>query len=338
MSKNFIKKMEKITEKFGRAADNIKASMKKGASKEQIKEYSALEEAVLSAVNPQNLAIDLVEFETTREEIIAFLVGFVTETITEENLREKLLSALTNPDFLLEAYEGDDILYGGECSPKKVVDKNGNEYWTTQQRVCVGKDLGDGRVKSTFLHIRDVLHEAAHLASQKYDPEWMNFDLDKNPFDRVKDHSVGEIESKFLEKVLCGYVLKSASELCYNNQSFGLTEEELRRQMVMLRNEDVRQFLARLRMGKMSGTKDYKQSFSHRYVIGEVGSRLLCEEYKQKPQDTMDLFSYYMSLNANINIDQAVKILTEGKCTTYGEAMGAFKNFYTQNAGEDEMI
>ena len=333
MEKSFMKK---ITEKLGRTADNIKASMREGASREQIKEYSSLEEAVLMAFDPKKLQIKFVEFETTREELLAFLSRFVKETITEETLRDKLLSAINDPTFILETYEGNGHRYGGVTGPQKLVGKNGKEYWSTKKQVFIGKNLGNGKIKTTFLHVRDFLHEAGHLSSQKYDPEWMNFSLQINPADRVKDHSDGEIESKFLEKIFCGYILQNAEQLCADNQSFGLTEEELIQQMVMLRNEDIGQFLSRLKVGKMSGTKDYKKSYAHRYVVGEVCSRLLCEEYKKNPQETIEVFSYYMTQNANITLDQAVKILSDGKLPTYGRAMDAFKELHYQKANDSE--
>ena len=161
-----------------------------------------------------------------------------------------------------------------------------------------------------------VCHEFAHLTSQRMQEKKM-----------PKSEYIGEVESMFIEKVFAKYLLdkKIISEEEYDAVNISLIKSVSNRLEAVFQENDILNFLKgdilteeKLAEGekllKNSPNKDailnriqsiakgtIKSDVDFRYIIGEVVSELLFEEYKKEPQKTTAKFKEYLKHNADID-------------------------------------
>ena len=285
-------------------------------------EYMSIRESISPVISHDRKPLP--EIITTKEEIIAFIDKCIRTMIPSGELQDKMLANLHDPSFQFETFQTNTSSKSGSCGPIKTEDG-----WQVEKKAIIGNDLGNGQIKTEIGQIRVILHEIAHASSQKFDIDWMNQSIN-NPSSREKDSSIGEIESKFIEKLFNGFALNYADELYQANQTFGMDVDSFRKSISWLQQNDNIDFIHDLDNSIAQHDRAYKQRESHRYIIGEIMARILCENYKNNPGQTMDIFEKYMQINAEINIDEASRMLTNNQCRNFGQCVNNFIE-YNQN-------
>ena len=284
--------------------------------KEQVEEYSNIYSSVLSHTNLRSGWDSLHNFEATEDDARRFLLCFVQNAITDQYLQERLSSSLLDNEWEIK---GKPIKTpdGGEAAGSCNWNNGKFTKWVA---------LGVASSRDPSVHITDFrlircwMHEATHSISQKHDAGWRSTQMVPE-----KDQSVGEIEAKFMEKVFVDFVRRNAEVLGDQNFFPGQNEYTFTREMNTLEKNDRLDFISRLKSGIDNPQGGYKDSFSHRYVIGEIVASLLFEEYKQDPVETMHLFSQFLQINAQLDVDECVAFLTKGEYQSYPEAIEAYK-------------
>ena len=170
-----------------------------------------------------------------------------------------------------------------------------------------------------------VAHEFSHVGSER--------NVKKV---REKEQLLGEIESKFIEKVYSKWLCENGviNKVEYNKKAeaqlrslvvdceMAVEESEL---LAALNNDfsvdnlrkvfngardrrRTEEVLTRLAYGK-DGNDDFWGKYVSRYIVGEIVAQVLFEEYQQTPADTEQRFAEFMRKNAELGFEEGIKLL-----------------------------
>lgn len=288
-------------------------------------------------------------FTVTRDKIIAIMRDFFGQTITDAELRAQLTESLFH-DFKLvdEPIDlGHKFMDGKQKMPKATgmcsvvgweIDDYGQIVPKVEKIIYIGKYLEDGDILTNYPRLRAVAHELAHSVSQHMAP--------------VNDPAAVEIESMFMEKLFNRYMLENTDRLIDNGLIYGITAEELQEQVRLTEVEDLGAFISRFstfsdllstsaysarsfngdykRYQRKQTEKNYLSRATYAYMVGEVVSRLLLEDYKNNPDNAIQNYAYYLASTHGVSLDEACDVLTNGYDENFNEALEAYFNYYSK--------
>lgn len=266
----------------------------------------------LNMINCENNFGQLTEIIATKQEILSFIRQFIESVITEPELKQRLLNNLNDKVFNFKLTFGKDS--GGINKP--IINKRGKP--SVYREAWLGVRQFGGKVKTNLKTIRGIIHELAHSVSQKFDLERLN--KYGNPHE--KDQSIGEIESKFIEQIFNTYMLENAKSLG-DKKTLGLTTNQIKYDIDYLEVYDLKDLIEKTKSSRDENDHQ-KREYDKRYVIGEVVAKIILNKYKYNSSKTISLFSSYLRRNADLNIDEAVRFLTEEECQNYPEIIKKF--------------
>lgn len=227
--------------------------------------------------------------------------------------REKIDSILfendSHYDVDFHVRRNGDIKKSGRCF------RDGNNVKVYAE---IGEYLGCDILKSSFSEIKGVVHEIAHATSQKFTGQ----------DSQEKETLVGEIESMFMEKLFVRYCLENmqkVKEVLVKQESKEIPDDQAE-DFVFDMFVNVR-FLDLQKRAKTCGSKitpqnEKEQAF--RYVVGEVYSTVLYNNYLNDPERTIKKFVKYMKNNAEYNLDESARALELGN--SMNEVFSKFEN------------
>lgn len=199
--------------------------------------------------------------------------------------------------------------------------KNGKTVWNGDQVKLyaeIGEYLGCDVLQSSFSEIKGVVHEIAHGTSQKFAGERM----------QEKETLNGEIESMFMEKLFIKYCVENVEkvqDILVKQESKEIPREQAEDFISdMFANGRFLDLQNRLNVcGAKNGFID-KQEFDFRYVVGEIYSTVLYNNYLDDPERTIKKFVKFMKHNAEYDLDESAIALGIGK--SKNEVFSKFKN------------
>lgn len=260
--------------------------------------------------------IDFEECSYSTEDMVNICIDFFGQFDGE--LQQKLITILNNPEIKIEI---------SQPQPNNRDNKS----------FCRSGD--DGR--ALFIHPENniilglivVCHEFAHMLSQR---------MQENG--KPKDGIIGEVESLFIERVFVNYLTKKGiiSQKVVENYNKTRTNGLLndieycgyRNEVINLARGLNKEKLAELE-GKLANNKngdcllDILNSlakngydFRERYVVGEIGGRVLFERYLKDRQGTTEKFKNYLAHNCELDLGETLQnLLGQGLNDTYKEYM-----------------
>ena len=299
----------------------------------QYHEYKDIKDTFLDCYKPKSKSASLTVFETTEEEVRKFINYFIENGIKNESLRDKLYQNFNDGNFILDTKPGGENSHLFNMIENELVVE-------TYKRAKLGNKLPSGKYVSDIKTIRGIIHELAHSTSQKFDETYLNSSDAKQKIANnslEKDSSIGEIESKFIEKVFNDFILNNADKIEESGCSLSGIQD-LKEEIRDLDNYDVCDFLERLTHGMHKDNIDYKNSIDHRYIVGTIISNLMFEDYKNNPKEILEQFNKYLENQCSMDIDEASSFLMRGKCHNYGQAINQYKQILQINNNHNQSL
>jgi len=294
----------------------------------------------------------LTEITTSKEDVKSFIVNFINTSITDKDLKDKMLENLEKID--LRIADNDTI---GKNEIIKV-NENNQEVRKHHIEAWLGKPSKNGMVKTDLKKIRGIIHELTHSTSQKFSEEFINGNKQE------ADPGIGEIETKFIEKVFNNY-LKENAETLGNSNSLGLTTENIKHDAEYFESYDLDNFIHQIgkiqdldkerikleikksNLLKKLDTKNKRKKikisqkidscnekldsyngqmdYENRYIIGHVvSSEYFNGSYLKNKEGTIAEFSEFLKKNAEMNLNESVQLATKGNCMDYGKIVEKF--------------
>ena len=158
--------------------------------------------------------------------------------------------------------------------------------------------LGDDLYRTSFHHIATALHEVGHAMNECNSSS-------ENILPSLWEGV--EIESLFVEELFYLYLSQCAERvangLTSHYQDSSITKENIEYWVKNARVANHVDLFARTAYAIMPDVEpDFDDKpFVARYVVGEVYSKCLLEEYKKNPEMTMNTFYSFVKSNANIS-------------------------------------
>jgi hypothetical protein len=275
----------------------------------EIGEIESVAKAIEESLkNNPNSEIKFKKLKIKEKEFVNIVVDFINNGITNQEIKNKMLSNLEK----FKLFNGT----GGEIS----FDEKKKEL---KMKAGVGRrQLMGGHVETDLKTIRGLAHELAHSITQKFNINRLN--EFGNPHE--KDQSIGEIESKFIEKCFNEYLEENADAI---SKRLNISTEELHEQIKALKIYDDIDLLHHIEELKKKNYNGRDCDYTNRYVVGEVVSRVVFERLKSNKEKRYDLFNDYTKKNADMNRDETAQFLSEGNMNSYGEVVGQFVSAYS---------
>lgn len=296
----------------------------------QSEEYGYIKKIIYPYYKKISPTIHLRDIFATKTQVRQFVIFFIKNAIKNTWLQNKLLENFDN-DFVLDTvlpYQKDS---GGENKHEIITKSNGEIIVVNKKRACIGELHESNKIKTNIRYLRCIIHELAHSVSQKFDNTWMNttyiqkISQKQNP---EKDNSIGEIESKFLEKIFNNFVFNYAETIFKNNLSLGLNAEELKNETTILMQYDILDLIHKLDEGISQNGKNYKQSYQHRYIVGDMIAIAFYNAYIKNPDKKINLFIQFLQNNACLSIDELCMFLSQNKYKNFSKIIKNFKKIY----------
>lgn len=215
-------------------------------------------------------------------------------------------------DLLIAVLHDSDSRYDVDLHVRKNGEfgKSGRTSWE-HDKVHVFAELGchitDDVLISQFSEIKGVVHEIAHATSQRYSQGRFVFE---------KETLVGEIEAMFMEKLFVKYCIDNIDkvrDVILDKAVKGVPDEAL--------SDFIGDMFSAGRFLNLQDRTEFcssnknpngRKEFEFRYVVGEVYSTLLYEQYLKNPEKTLKKFVKFMSHNAEYNLDETARVLGIG--------------------------
>ena len=220
-------------------------------------------------------------------------------------------------EFDLPIYSDERKKTTGAVSAK--FDEKG-EFVGIEKFATLGKGESKDSIETTMQTVRGIFHECAHSTSLKHDPEFLR----AGGMEATKE--IGEIEAKSIERMFGLFMQKHITELEHDEKGkiLGLTDDEMLGEIEVLQTRDLLEFdhIAKEIADdkKVKGDKEY----SFRYIVGAVGADAYAEMYDKYPDIALNVMATYLKLDAKMNTDQAMYLMSGGKLKTFGEARDRF--------------
>jgi len=132
-----------------------------------------------------------------------------------------------------------------------------------------------------------------------------------------------------MEKVFRHFLVNKSDELVESGLSFGLSKDVLEQESFNLQQMEQSVFLGNIDFVKRPKyDKNQNKPEIFRYIVGEVGSRILFEDYLSNPNEAIKTFSNFLDVNAKLDIDEAMQMISNGKFKNYTEAMNGYIQIY----------
>ncbi len=251
-----------------------------------------------------------------KAEVVAFVRKFIEETITEPNLKQKLLYNLDNNVLKLKTSFFKDT--GGFNRP--VYGKNGEV--SIEREAWFGYRMLNGKIMVDLKTIRGIVHELIHSVTPKFDIERIKRARRENRY-HEKDPSIGEIESKIIEKFYSEYLLENADRL-EKEGVLGLTAEQIKKDVIEMQASDLIELIQKTKESQDPNKNEVDQRYCERYVFGGIYADMFAKHTLKNGKDKIKLFSEYLSQNADMNLDDAAMFLSEGELKPM-QSEGKFK-------------
>ena len=175
----------------------------------QYHEYKKIKDTMLACYEPKlkhklsmytphkksgNLTTEMLVTET---EVRNFVNFFLKHGIKNASLTEKMIKSFNDKEHFLLDTESAGVT-------KHISHDYGDAIDVISRAQLGTHQLPDGRYNSDMVSVRGIIHENAHNISQKFDVNYLNSEEGKNAYFNGRleaDQSIGEIESKFMEKI-----------------------------------------------------------------------------------------------------------------------------------------
>jgi hypothetical protein len=265
---------------------------------------------------------------------------FINDAVKDEELKNKLLTTLDgkNPNVKIKLIsDPKDPLYDttdpkkplyhklgvtGKVDPNMVDNKiffNNDIDTTTALLVLIGEKQSSGEILTDMQRISTFIHELTHSISEKHN---------NSRFIVPKDHSVGEIEAMFMEKLFFDWTNKNAEKLANTLQDAGYSKvtqkwlEECASKSKKSKDfgliKNIEDFLDKNKIDKHNG-----KPYQYRYIVGNIYSDVLLDEYNADPAKTMHYFNKFLMINSHLNLDESATALTFGRLNSYKDVIEA---------------
>ena len=280
-------------------------------------------------------------FEIEQSKITDFIAMFINDTITNTELKKKLLDNLynRNPNLILNLKTNPPKLNmtaneerewhkstAGRISINEVDGKN----FTTQDigkidvRVRLGISKSNGKIETNIHNIVAYLHEITHSISER--------NTSPQPI-AVKEDCSSEIESMFMENLFMHYLSNNAvqlSNLFYKEKTIPNADPIFIKNIVKNyqaeHDKGLQDILKMIKYEPYNSQDPKHKQNEFRYLIGDIYSYVLNDAYKKNPTATLDRYAEFLKNNASLTLDESSKILFGNNKITKKDIITKFAN------------
>jgi hypothetical protein len=286
-------------------------------------------ENLLADYNDENLGTEkrLTRVVVKQGEVVAFVRKFIEEALNDPVLKQKLLYNLDNNVLKLKTSLFKDT--GGFNKP--VYGKNGEV--SIEREAWYGFKMLNGKVKVDLKTIRGIVHELSHSITPKFDIERIKT-ARREHRPHEKDCSIGEIESKIIEKFYSEYLMQNAERL-EQEGLFGLSAEQIKKDVIEMQAGDLRDLIQKTLSSQDPNKDRGGQEYEERYVNGAIFAEMFQKYVPKTGKDKTVIYGVYLSRNADMDINEAAEFLFEGD---YKSRQELVEEYISERSSSSEKI